>query len=203
VADNTDGANVAAANATTGTEPAATTPTSATVDTSGNKGAEGRIHGLTAERDRHRDSAAEWERKFTELKQETATEEEKRIEQLVKDRVDTEYGPKLQRLNDYEAELSKKRDALVELIPEEHRVIVDPTASVLKQMQQAESVLALTNQEKQPVPTGGGGNPQPKPNTDRIAHSDIVEWGKDMKVWAEHQADVLKAKAEGRIDWDK
>ena len=188
--------------AETGTPTPDTRATDTAADTSGNKGYEGRIHGLTAERDRHRDANAELQRKYDELVEKTKSEDERRVDALVQERVNTEYGEKLQRLESYEAELGKKRDALVETLPEEHRGMIDPHATVVQQIKQAEGVLSLLKIDR-PTPTGGSANPPTKEVGGRIAYSDITRWGQNMDVWREHREEVRAAQREGRIDYDR
>ena len=156
MADNIDGTPVAD-KAGAGAAPD-TTPTTPASDTAG-RSAEDRIAGLVAERDRHKAAAEKAQADRDALAEKYKTEDEKRLDELVAQRVESEYGPAKQRLERIEAELTTKRDALLEATPGLEDCY-DATAPIEVQVRQIERVAShLSTTNAAPTGVDSGGNP--------------------------------------------
>lgn len=201
--ENTDG-TPAAVQAGTGTptEQQAPTPPSDT----GGRNAQDRIDGLVAERERLRTQLETEKTARTTLEEKNKSDEEKRLDQLVKERVESEYGPIRQRLERIEVELTTKRDRLLESLPEESRECFDTNAPVEVQVRQIELVAGHLSTPGAAPKVNTGGNPAPTPPKDttrytrddyhavqKLATSNPDEFD---KVWPT----VKQALLEGRID---
>ncbi len=195
---NTD---VVAADAKTATDEV--TPEEVTTQPS-DTGIQKRIDGLTAEKGRLATQLEAERMKNAELVEKHKTEDEKRLDEMVTARVDAEYGSKLQRLENLEKELAVKRDKLMESVPEERRGMIDPDATIERQITQAEGVLQLLKIETTVDPITGSGNPAPAPAAQRYTAD---EWQTYMQLaftdapkFRERQAEMEKAYREGRVD---
>jgi hypothetical protein len=203
VTQNTDGTPVADnAGTVTPTEQQVTTPAS---DSAG-RNAEDRIAGLVAERERLKTQLATEKTERTALEDKYKSDEEKRLDELVANRVESEYGPVKQRLERIEVELTAKRDKILESLPEDSRNCFDESAPVEVQVRQIELVASHLSTHQSPSSLNSGGNPPPQPSADktrysradyqevqRLAVSNPDEFD---KVWPT----MKKALEEGRID---
>ena len=167
--DNTDGTAGADNPApVTPTEQQVTTPPSDT----GGRSVEDRIAGLVAEVGRHKQRADKAEADNTALAEKYKTEDEKRLDQLVNERVESEYGPVKQRLERITAELTTKRDKLLEALPEDGRNCYDESAPVEVQVRQIELVAShLSTPNAAPTSIDSGGNPIPPQPEDKTRYS--------------------------------
>ena len=203
MADNTDGTTPAAQGVTgTPPEPTVTQPQSDT----GGRDAEGRIAGLVAERERLKTALEKEKAERTALQEQHKSDEDKRIDQLVTERVESEYGPVRQRLERIEVALTAKRDKLLESLPEDSRDCYDEGAPVEVQVRQIELVTSHLSTHGTPSILDSGGNPAPEPPTDKTRYSRaqyqevqrLASFNPDEfdKVWPT----MKKALEEGRID---
>lgn len=177
MADNTDGTPAAAQ---AGTDAAtAQQPTQPAADSAG-KGAEDRIAGLIAENKRKDAQLAKAEADRAALEQKYKSEDEKRIDQLVTERVESEYRPAKQRLERIEAELTTKRDRLLEALPEASRDCYDSTAPVEVQVRQIELVASHLSDKASapapPTPVNSGGNPMTGGPITMPTEAEFNEW---------------------------
>jgi len=203
VADNTDG-TTPAAQGVTGTPPESTV-TQPVVDNTG-RDAEGRIAGLVAERARKDEKISALEKQIAETAEQHKSDEDKRIDQLVTERVESEYKPVQQRLERIEVELTAKRDKILESLPEDSRNCFDESAPVEVQVRQIELVTSHLSTHKSPAILDSGGNPAPEPPADKTRYSRaqyqevqrLASFDPDEfdKVWPT----MKKALEEGRID---
>ena len=177
MADNIDG-TPAADQAGTGAAPD-TTPTTPASDTAG-RNAEDRIKGLVAETARHKARADKAEADSAALAEKHKTEDEKRIDELVSQRVESKYGKDIQRLERTEAVLATKRDKLLEAMPEESRACFDDTAPLYVQVQQIELVTShLSDKASAPAPpttVDSGGNPPTGEPMRMPTEAEFNEW---------------------------
>lgn len=204
MADNIDG-TPAADQAGTGAAPD-TTPTTPASDNAG-RNAEDRIAGLVAERERWKATAEKATADRDAMTEKHKSDDDKRIDALVAERVESEYGPDKQRLERITAELATERDALIETLPEDARDCYDPNADVEVQVRQIRAVAKhLSTQVTPPGGVNSGGNPPAPPPKDtqkytredyqevqRLAVSNPAEFD---KVWPE----MKRALNEGRIE---
>jgi hypothetical protein len=142
-------------------------------DNAEQKGLLTRIDGLTAERERLKKQVEKMEADNASLIEKHKTEQEKQIDALVEERIKSEYGAKLQRADEYETYLTKKRDELVKRLPEDYHGSVDSNSALEAQITQAENVLAILADKKilPAIPTGD--NP---PIPDATAQVPIAEY---------------------------
>ncbi len=200
---NTDGTPVAEqAGTATPTEQQVTIPAS---DSAG-RTAEDRIAGLVAERERLKQSLEKERAERTELENKNKSDEEKRVDELVSNRVESEYGPVRQRLERIEAELTTKRDRLLEGLPEDSRNCFDESAPVEVQVRQIELIASHLSTHKSPSTLDSGGNPPQQPSADKTRYSQaqyqevqrlaVRNPDEFDKVWPA----MKKALEEGRID---
>lgn len=202
--ENTGG-TPAAEQAGTGTptEQQVTTPPSET----GGRDAEGRIAGLVAERERLK-TQLEAEKKAREaIEEEHKTEDQKRLDQMVKERVESEYGPVRQRLERIEAELTAKRDKLLESLPEDSRSCYDESAPVEVQVRQIELVAAHLSTQGTPPSVSSGGNPPAqapkdtrkytKDEYDAVQRLAVTDPDKFDELWPEMKRALVENRVEG------
>lgn len=200
---NTDGTPVADnAGTATPTEQQVTTPSLET----GGRNADDRIAGLVAERERLKEKLEVKETERAALEEKYKSDDEKRIDELVKNRVDSEYGPVKQRLERIEVELTAKRDRLLESLPDDSRGCFDESAPVEVQVRQIELVASHLSTHKSPSNLDSGGNPPANTPTDRTRYTQaqfqevqrlaVSNPDEFDKVWPP----MKKALAEGRID---
>jgi hypothetical protein len=204
--DNIDGTPVAD-NAGTGAAPD-TTPTTPASDTVG-RGAEDRIAGLVAERERFKAAAEKAEADRAALEEKYKSDDEKRLDQLVQQRVESEYGPAKQRLERIEAELTTKRDRLLENLPEGSRDCYDSTAPVEVQVRQIELVASHLSTPGAPALVGvnsGGNPPAPAPKDTRRyslqEYQQVQRWAttdpdKFDEVWPAMKVALVEGRIEG------
>ncbi len=193
--DITDG-GVATVEATT--EPVE--PTESTTQAASDKGAQARIDGLTAERNRTREANDKLTAEIATLKEQNKTDDERRIDELVTARVESEYGGQLQRLKKLEDTLAAKRDTILETVPEEHRGMIDDTAPVEMQITQAEGVLKLlkeTNSGPVVIPAPGGDTPPDSTEYTYQQYQDYRMLPREER--AKRRPEMEKAYREGRI----
>jgi uncharacterized small protein (DUF1192 family) len=202
VTENTDGQAPAAegAPATPAAQPVTTPPS----DTSG-RNAEDRIAGLVAERERLKTQLEKAGQEKAALEEQFKTDEQRRIDELVNQRVESEYGPAQQRLERIEAELATKRDKLLETLPEGSRNCYDETAPVEVQVRQIELVASHLSVPGAPAPVDGGGNPPPK-ETPRGQMFSLEEYQEVQALASSYPAEfdkrwpeMKRALKEGRI----
>ncbi|MCK5644711.1 MAG: hypothetical protein KAJ19_28185 [Gammaproteobacteria bacterium] len=200
---NTDG-TTPAAEGVTGTPPEPTV-TQPVVDNTG-RDAEGRIAGLVAERERFK-TALEKEKAERAAEQEKyKSDEDKRIDQLVTERVESEYGPVRQRLERIEVALTAKRDKLLESLPEDSRDCYDEGAPVEVQVRQIELVTSHLSTHSTPSILDSGGNPAAQPSADKTRYS-RADYQEVQRLATQNPAEfdkvwptMKKALLEGRID---
>ena len=167
-------------------------------------GAQGRIDGLVAERERLKGQLEKAEAARVELVEQHKSDEDKRVDELVQAKVDAEYGGQLQRLENLEKGLAVKRDKLLEGVPDEHRSMVDANAAVETQIAQAEGVLRLLNIETQLDPITSAGNPAPEPAALRYTWQQWQDYTQlaftDAPAFRKKQSEMERAYHEGRVD---
>lgn len=191
-------------------QPGPATPTAEQVtpppSDTGGRNAEDRIAGLVAERERLKTQLEKSVAEKTELAEKFKSDEEKRIDELVNQRVESEYGPKTQRLERIEAQLAAKRDKLLESLPEDSRNCFDENANIETQLNQIEIVAAhLSTTPNTPTTVTSGGNPPAGESTtgrqysqeeyqevQALASSNPAEFD---KLWPE----MKKALKDGRV----
>jgi hypothetical protein len=192
---------------TTGAEKAgaetAQPPKSASPESGANgseKGLEARIHQLTGEIGRKDEKIGKLESRLKELEEKTKTDDDRRIEQLAKER----FGPQLERAKTLEQHLATERDNLLTLIPDEHKglVLTGDHIPVEQQIAQARSVLGLLKKDLPQSFTSGSNPPKEAAKRD-VPRAEYEKWSRllhtDTKKYNEQRDDMLAAIREGRV----
>lgn len=189
---------------TTDTPPAtpaaqpAPTPAS---DTGNVTGAEARIHGLTAQVERHKGAASDWESKYNDLKTASQTDQEKLLQAHADKAIEvfrlTEYTPVVSERDQYKAILTAQLEMVKQRLPEDKRV--HTTVDTLPLAQQYEFYNSLATSLPAPTPNVGASANPVAPAAGKIwttteirAHQSEPGW------WEANREDILRAQGDGR-----
>jgi hypothetical protein len=144
-------------------------------DETGGRNLQSRIDGLVAEKARKEEQITKLQEQYNALVEKTKTEDEKRLDEMVKQRVESEYGPVKQRLERMEADYTAKRDRLLAALPEEARDCYDPDASIEVQLHQIEIVASHLSSMPKGAVLSSGAPPSSEPPK-QISWSDYSRW---------------------------
>ena len=165
------------------------------------RGAEQRIQQLTAELKRKNELLENLRAKVEDLPEKTKTEEEKRIEELARER----FGPQLQRLESLQQSLEAEFASVREKIPDEHRGLLldDDSIPVERRLAHAREVLSFVTQKAAPQPVSGG-SPAQKSHKPTYTAEDYRKWvnssSSDLEYYKKHRDEMIAAIREGRVE---
>ncbi len=164
------------------------------------KGVEARIEKLTGELGRKNELLENLRKQVKDLEEKTKTEDDKRIEQIAQER----FGPQIKRAEALEQHLTKERDQLMKLIPDEHKglVLTGEHIPVEQQIEQARGVLGLLKKDLPQSFTSGGAPSKEQPKRD-IPRAEYEAWSRtlytDPKAYDAKRPEMLAAMSEGRV----